>query len=136
MSRRKHPRMKHVANVATERPHRPHQFLKLHPQELDVLAALPLWMFRLFAALVLFSEFRTGAGRTYYWHLVHALQPIQPAHGGPRHDVPSQRCVRDALLLFERGRILRRKPGASEQEGRIFYYVSKRVGNFALRRVP
>ena len=127
-------RMRHVANVATtNRPRRPHSFLKLHPEELDVLGSLDGWMFKLFGALVMFSEFRTGQGCAHYWKLVSACAAIQPAHGGPRHYVPSERVVRDALLRFERARILRRQASASEHEGELLYRVSSRVGNFALR---
>lgn len=127
-------RMHHVANVATtNRPRRRHQFLKLHPEELDVLGSLDGWMFKLFGALVMFSEFRTGQGSAHYWKLINACAAIQPANGGPRHYEPSERVVRDALLRFERARILRRQTSASEREGELLYRVSSRVGNFALR---
>lgn len=128
--------MRHVANVATRTtPPQPrsHSFLKLHHQELHVLIALDSWMFRLFAALVMHADFKTGQGSVNYWTLVHACTPIQPANGGPRRHVPSERCVRDALLRFERARILRRHTSASEQRGSLLYRVSSRVGHFALR---
>jgi hypothetical protein len=126
------PGMQHVANVATaNRPRRPHSFLKLHPEELGVLAVLPCWQFRLFAALVMYSEFSTGKGQVQMWQLIAALRPLQPAWGGPRHDVPDHDRVRRALLAFERARIVRRRPERSEAEGAIFFGVSKRAGNFA-----
>lgn len=127
--------MRHVANVATRtpRPRRPHSFLKLHAEELHVLGALDGWMFRLFAALVMFAEFKTGEGSVTYWKLIHACTPIQPANGGPRRPVPSEWCVRDALLRFERARILRRHAARSDSEKELLYRVSSRTGNFALR---
>lgn len=128
--------MRHVANVVatkTPRPTRPHSFLKLHPEELHVLGVLDGWMFKLFAALVMMASFKSGQGSATYWKLVRACAPIQPANGGPRRHVPSERCVRDALLRFERARILRRHTGASEQLGDLLYRVSSRVGSFDLR---
>ena len=128
-------RMHHVANVATTKrpPRRRHQFLKLHPEELDVLGSLDGWMFKLFGALVMFSEFRTGQGSAHYWKLINACAAIQPANGGRRHQAPSEWCVRDALLRFERARILKRQTSASEFNGELLYRVSSRVGHFALR---
>jgi hypothetical protein len=125
--------MHHVANVATprKRPTRGSAFLKLHPEELHVLGALDGWMFKLFGALVMFAEFRSGQGSVTYWKLVNALAPIQPANGGRRRKVPSERVVRDALIRLERARILRRHTSASEQQGDLLYRVSSRVGNFA-----
>lgn len=133
-------RAAHVANVAIERRQskspRHHQFLKLHNEETFVLSALPGWMFRLFAALVMFTDFRTGAGQVHYWQLISAMKPVQPANGGPRHETYSERQIRDALLRFERARILARSTYASEQGGAIFFAVAKRAGNFAQPRVP
>lgn len=133
-------RAKHASNAAVERrgpkPPRHHQFLKLHHQELFVLSALPGWMFRLFAALVMFTDFRTGVGQTQYWQLIHSLKPIQPLNGGPRHEEFSEWQVREALLRFERARILKRGTFDSETAGVIFFAVSKRAGDFARPRVP
>jgi hypothetical protein len=127
--------MHHVANVATTKrpPRRHHSFLKLHPEELHVLGALDGWMFKLFCALVMMADFRSGQGSAEYWQLISACSPIQPSNGGPRRYVPSQRCVRDALLRLERARVLRRQTNASEREGELLYRVASRVGNFALR---
>lgn len=125
---------RHVRNVAQAGgPH--HQFLKLHTQELFALSVLPAWTMRLFAALVMFSNFRTGAGCVHYAQLCDALRPIQPLHGGPRHDEYSVRQVRDALLRFEQAKILARKTYDSEQAGALFFVVSKRAGNFVQPRV-
>jgi hypothetical protein len=129
---------RHVSNVALERPPRPprhHQFLKLHQQELFVLSALPGWMFRLYAALVMFSDFRSGVGQVHYWQLIGAMKPIQASNGGPRHDEVSEWQVRDALLRFERARLMQRRTLDSERGGSIFFAVSKRTGNFAQPRV-
>lgn len=128
--------MRHAANAAVEGAHarrRRHQFLKLHDEELHVLQALPCWMFRLFAALVLLADFRTGQGEVHYAQLIRALRPIQPANGGPRHEEFSEWQVRDALLRFERARILKRRTFDSAQQAAIFFSVSKRSGDFALR---
>lgn len=136
MTKRRRPR--HVFNVAVERRSRPprqHQFLKLHHEELFVLSALPGWMFRLYSALVMFSNFRTGFGQVHYWELIGAMQPIQPSNGGPRHAEVSEWQVREALLRFERARILGRSTLDSERAGAIFFAVSKRTGNFAQPRV-
>lgn len=127
--------MQHVANVATprKRPSRGSAFLKLHPEELDVLGVLDGWMFKCFAAAVLMADFRSGLGDAFYLQLVRACAPIQPANGGPRRYVPSERCVRNALVRFERARILQRLTTDSELQGRIVYRVASRVGNFDLR---
>lgn len=128
-------RMQHVANVATrrKRPSRGSAFLKLHPEELDVLGVLDAWMFKCFCAIVLMADFRSGLGDTFCQQVIRACAPIQPANGGPRRFVPSEWCVRDALLRFERARILQRLTSDSELQGRIVYRVSSRVGNFDLR---
>jgi hypothetical protein len=84
----------------------------------------------------MFANFRSGVGQVHYWQLIGAMQPIQPSNGGPRHAEVSEWEVREALLRFERARILRRNTGDSERAGAIFFAVSKRTGDFALPRVP
>lgn len=116
--------MKHVARSANLlRPGS--SYCKLHMHELEVLDSLPLWMTRLFLALVRISDFKTGMGSTSFGQLVAMCTPLQPRRG-PREYVPNERAVRDAVVGFEARRILARDKAASEQARLLFFAVCDR----------
>ena len=97
----------------------------LWPHELAALAKLPAWFVALFVALVLRSNYRTGAGRTGYGDLINALQPDQPERG-PRLASYSRTDIKRAMRRFEELQILAVDRFASEQAQTINFSVSDR----------
>lgn len=100
-------------------------FIVVHDHELAVLDPLPLWVTRLFQALVRCCNFRTGAGRVSYEHLVAMLQPIQP-RSGPRHFVPNLQAIKKVIRLLELRRIVGRDTGHSQAEKTLIYELAPR----------
>jgi hypothetical protein len=101
------------------------QFFLLHGHEVDVLDMLPLWMTRLFLAIVRCSDFKTGAGSTSFAQLALMLAPLQPARGR-RHYRPDEQAIKKGVKTLEDRRILARDKKRSDQEKLLFFAVCDR----------
>lgn len=101
------------------------KFFLLHGHELDVLDSLPLWMTRLFLALVRCSNFKTGIGSTSFAQLALMLTPLQPVRG-PRHFAPNEQAIKKGVLVFEDRLIVARDKARSDQEKVLFFAVCDR----------
>jgi len=102
------------------------RYVHLFEHELEVLDTLPAWTDRLFRVLVQRSSYDTGQGRTTYAELRKALSPLQPARGGPRHPVPSEKAILRALVKLSDARIVWRNTGWSQQAGALFFELAPR----------
>ena len=115
-----------MRQVRTHAFGQPDADLRLHAHEVRALFGLPLWMFALFAHLVLRSNFKTGACRTSYGELINAGTPDQPERG-PRLWAPSRDDVKAAIRRFEQLRLLALDRLRSEQSQTINFLVSPRM---------
>lgn len=116
--------MKQVRQLALERGY---GYVKVFEHELEVLDSLPLWMTRLFIALVRRSAYSTGQGSTTYAELVKAMRPLQ-ARRGPRHYVPDEWAIWRGLVAFDRAHIVWRNTGWSQRAGALFFELAPRKG--------
>lgn len=115
--------MKQSAQLAL---HRTSRYVLLFEHELEVLDTLPLWMTRLFVALIRSSNYQTGHGRTTYAQLVDALRPLQPARGGRRHYAPDEKAILRAIAGFQRRHIVARDTGWNQTAGGLFFELAPR----------
>ena len=98
---------KHVATLALRTATKTGAFLIIHEHELAALDALPLWMTRLFTALLRQADHATGRGQVTYAALLARLQPLQP-RSGPRHYVPDMQALKRAIDTLESRRLIAR----------------------------
>jgi hypothetical protein len=116
--------MKQVSAFAFKRPTT--AWLLITEDELHRLAGLEAWTFKLFGLLVMFSDFKTGHGRTGYGELIHGLTPDQPERG-PRLWVPTRDDVKTAIRRFEGLGLVAVDKTASEKRKAIFFHLPPRT---------
>jgi hypothetical protein len=102
------------------------QFLKMHEHELEAVSSLPPWIRWLFAELILFSDFRTGAGRVTYDSLKASLTSMQTRYG-PRNSVPDIQAIKKAIRKLESRLIVARDKAHSQAEHCLFYCLVPRM---------
>jgi hypothetical protein len=111
------------------------RFFAIHQAEHEVLAALPLWFYRLFVHLVELADFRTGHGTATYAQLLHLLQPLQPNGGGKRHFVPDIQALKRAVTTLEQRRLIRRDLAHSQAGQALFFAIHPRATSLAYIKV-
>jgi hypothetical protein len=117
--------LKKVAVIALRKAAEGDAFLVVHQHEFDVLDSLPLWITRLFLALLRCSDFATGAGQITYGTLAAMLCPIQP-RSGPRHFAPDVQAITKAVRALEARRIVSRDKARSQAGDCLFFAVAPR----------
>ena len=107
------------------------------PVELHALLQLEAWAFRLFAALVKLSDFKTGKGQCNYPSLMAWMTTPKNETGGQQPTTYSRAQVKRMLRSMEALGLLSLNPDASEAEKVIFFEVRARDWKSALenRRV-
>lgn len=108
-------------------------FIIIHQHETDALDALPLWMTRLFMALLRSANFATGVGDTTYAHLLALLTPIQPRRG-PRHFIPDMQALKKAIRVLEERRLIARDKLHSQATERLLFLVTPRYAEARPKR--
>ncbi len=101
-------------------------FLVIHQHEMAELESLPLWVTRLFLALIRCTDFSTGFGETTFAALVAACTPQQPTRG-PRHYAPDEQAIKKVVRGLELRRIVARDKAFSQGERRLFFTLAPRV---------
>jgi hypothetical protein len=120
--------MRKVAVLALKKASKGGAFLITHQYEIEVLDAFPLWVTRLFNALLRCCDFHSGAGRVTYAHLVAMLTPIQPRRG-PRHYVPDVQAIKKVVRELEARLVLARDKAHSEAEKTLIYELAPRYAS-------
>ena len=90
--------MRQVAAFAFRRPTA--AWLLITDREWRALDGLEAWTVKLWAFLILASDFKSGQGRTGYGELITAMTPDQPERG-PRLWTPSRADIKTTLRRFE-----------------------------------
>lgn len=116
--------MRQVAAFAFKRPGA--AWLLVTADEDARLGGLEAWIYKLFTRLVMWSDFRTGHGRTGYGELITALTPDQPERG-PRLWAPSRDDVHKALRRLEAAGLVAFDRVKSEKAKALFFHVPPRT---------
>ena len=118
-------RMRQVAAFAFKRPTA--AWLLITDDEWRLLGGLEAWTLKLFALLIVCSDFKTGKGRTGYDELITGMTPDQPA-AGPRLWAPSRMDVKRALYRFEALGLASLDRDANKPARALFFEVLPRTG--------
>lgn len=124
--------MKRVAVLAMRRAHQA-GFTIVHDHELAALDALPMWMTRLFMALLRVANHATGAGQITYASLMAKMEPLQP-RSGPRHFVPTMQALKRAIDTLEARCLIRRDQLHSQATQALVFQVDPRYEKARSRR--